>query len=133
MNIKDFPEKNKIFIAEGCNDLPAFDNGEVIISCWSLDELDKMCAVFFGEIWLTIWGGGQPPVRLDAQTPFLGEDGKRLNAQKMVDAFIERKVKQFLILNLRRTDDLAEIDFWQSDDTKRVFINFVHFIFERQS
>ena len=89
MNVKDFPEKNKTYIAEGCNDLPAFDNGEVIISCWSLDEFDKKCAVFFGEIWLTIWGNAQPPVRLvsryDNAERILLEAGSPISGRRLLE------------------------------------------------
>ena len=75
MSPVDFPERNAVFVAGGCDNLPAckqyneqFGTDE-IISCWELS--DKDCADILKQIkagnrpavYLSVIGG-QPPVSL---------------------------------------------------------------------
>jgi len=66
-----FPEQNFVLTAEGCDNLPVFTNGEVVISKWipSEDDLQK---INNGEgIYLVVYSGeSSPPVFINAGSPF---------------------------------------------------------------
>lgn len=53
--------------AMGCNDLETFRTETEIISCWRLsaEELEIVAAT--GVVWLSVWGGGQPPVLISGK------------------------------------------------------------------
>lgn len=71
----NFPEQNSVFVADGCDDLPAFRQyneqfqTDEVISCWEFsdEELVRMLEeIKVGkrpQIFLSVVGG-QPPVSL---------------------------------------------------------------------
>lgn len=61
---------------EECKSLWVFTDGRECISCWKLSFKQRLSALFFGTVWLSILSGGtQPPVWLDCtRTVFKKED-----------------------------------------------------------
>jgi hypothetical protein len=80
----EFKQQNTVFTApkgvseEECGNLPAYRSGDgqfpYIISCWELtpDEIEQVKQT--GRIWLSISGGGMPPVALMAESPFIEKE-----------------------------------------------------------
>jgi hypothetical protein len=67
-----FPEANKNLLKpqdmtdEECSSLWVFSDGEQCISCWKLTFWQRIQALLFGKIWLSVlFGQTQPPVWLD--------------------------------------------------------------------
>jgi len=56
---------------EQCKSLPVFGDDQQTISCWKLNFTDRLKALFYGRLWLSVlWGGGtQPPVCLQCDKP----------------------------------------------------------------
>lgn len=73
---KDFPQRNRMYVAEGCYDLPTHEyteNGDrVVISCWALNLEDINYINKHGHIYLKIIGG-QPPVCILAEPIFTND------------------------------------------------------------
>lgn len=77
----DFPEKNKTFEDEGCDDLPAFNNGAHTVTCWEMDAEDFSRFLNGEKIWLAVLAGkSTPPVQV-----FVGKPSFLLNPEKDVD------------------------------------------------
>lgn len=55
---------------EECLDLPAYDNGKQLITCWKGTWKDRIRYLFTGQIWLWIWAKVPPPVAIDTRYPF---------------------------------------------------------------
>ena len=71
MEIKQFPEANKVLKADECNDLPVFSDGQQCISCWQPSKDDIARIVEGGPVWLHVLSGvTQPPVLLSTEYPF---------------------------------------------------------------
>jgi hypothetical protein len=50
---------------EECADLPIWTDGVQCISCWKMSFRERLAALFFGKVWLTVvFGETQPPVAL---------------------------------------------------------------------
>lgn len=64
-----FPAANIKYGGPGCRDLPAWSDGESIVSCWELSEEEKKSIADNGKIWLVVIGGNQPPVALMTEYP----------------------------------------------------------------
>lgn len=53
---------------ERCESLHVWSDGEVCISSWKLSFAERLSALLFGTIWLTVLSGrSQPPVALRAK------------------------------------------------------------------
>ena len=53
---------------EECGSLPVFSDGTQCISLWKMTWRERLSALFFGKIWLSIYSGHtQPPVWLMAK------------------------------------------------------------------
>lgn len=53
---------------EECGSLFVFDDGTQCVSCWKLSFIQRLNALWYGRIWLSVKGGGtQPPVWLDCK------------------------------------------------------------------
>lgn len=51
---------------EECSSLWVYTDGRQCISCWKLSWRQRIKALLFGRVWLSILSGGtQPPVWLD--------------------------------------------------------------------
>ena len=51
---------------EECSSLWVFTDGRQCVSCWKLNLKQRLSALFFGRIWLSVLSGyTQPPVWLD--------------------------------------------------------------------
>lgn len=96
MKPKEFPEVNKTFVAEGCGDLPAFQDEKQIVSCWEFEGMEKLLVLFHGKIWLSVLMPQQPPVGLPASNPLLDENGNAENIGEVIDKFLDRKIQQWL-------------------------------------
>lgn len=59
---------------EECGSLPAYRNGIDNISCWKMSIKERLKALFTGVVWIDVIGGGQPPIWLGVNTPFISED-----------------------------------------------------------
>lgn len=66
----DFPQHNRVFTApvfhDGTEDdrvssLPVFDNGMVIVSCWTLSEEELLEVIASKKIYLALWSRGIQP------------------------------------------------------------------------
>ena len=69
-----FPEANKNLLKpnettdEECRSLWVYCDGEQCISCWKLGWRERIFALFFGKIWLSVLSGNtQPPVWIDSR------------------------------------------------------------------
>ena len=69
-----FPEANKNLLKpnemtdEECRSLWVYCDGEQCISCWKLGWKERISALLFGNIWLSVLGGQtQPPVWIDSK------------------------------------------------------------------
>lgn len=71
-----FEESNVTYVAEGCNDLPAYKGETQIISCWQLTEQDLETIKETGVIWFSVAGQSQPPIWLGTEKPFERVNGK---------------------------------------------------------
>ena len=60
--------------AEECSSLWVYTDGKQCISCWKLSWKQRIKALLFGKVWLSVLSGGtQPPVWLDCdKTVFEG-------------------------------------------------------------
>ena len=59
---------------EECGDLPVFTDGMQCISLWKMTWRERLSALFFGRIWLSIYSGQtQPPVWLQAEKQIFTE------------------------------------------------------------
>lgn len=57
---------------EDCGSLPVFTDSKRCVSCWRLGFKERIRVLFFGRIWLTVYGGGtQPPVSMYCGRKFL--------------------------------------------------------------
>jgi hypothetical protein len=53
---------------EECGSLPVFTDGMQCISLWQMTWRERLSALFFGKIWLSVYSGQtQPPVWLTAK------------------------------------------------------------------
>lgn len=59
---------------EECSALWVYTDGKQCISCWKLSWKQRIKALLFGRVWLSVlYGGTQPPVWLDCdKTVFEG-------------------------------------------------------------
>ena len=79
-----FPEANKELLKpanmtdEECGSLWVYNDGRECISCWRLPLRQRLAALFFGRVWLSVLSGyTQPPVWVDcAKTVFVKEAKK---------------------------------------------------------
>ena len=62
-----FKESNVTLTGEGeIKNLPAFRNGEHIMSCWKMNLKEKISALIFGKVWLIVKSRKtQPPVSIN--------------------------------------------------------------------
>ena len=52
---------------EECKSLWVYTDGEQCISCWKLTFKDRIKALVFGNVWISVLSGQtQPPIWLDA-------------------------------------------------------------------
>ena len=65
-----FKEQNKVYVAEGCGDLPAYKDDREIISCWKGTFSERIKFLFTGIMWFSVQGKSQPPIWLDTAKPF---------------------------------------------------------------
>lgn len=53
---------------EDCGSLPVHTDGKSCVSCWRLGFFERIRALVFGRIWLTVYGGvTQPPVSMNCR------------------------------------------------------------------
>lgn len=56
---------------EDCGSLPVNTDGKRCVSCWRLGFKERIRALVFGRIWLTVYGGvTQPPVSMVCNKTF---------------------------------------------------------------
>jgi len=59
---------------EECGNLPVFTDGQQCISLWKMTWRERLSALFFGRIWLSVYSGQtQPPVWLMAEKEIFKE------------------------------------------------------------
>lgn len=62
---------------EECKRLWVFTDNRECISCWKLSFKQRLSALFFGTVWLSVLSGGtQPPVWLDCTRTVFKKEGK---------------------------------------------------------
>jgi len=68
---KNLSKPNSMTDAE-CSSLWVFNDGSQCISCWKMSFKQRIKALFFGRVWLSVMSGTtQPPVWVDcAKTVF---------------------------------------------------------------
>lgn len=76
-----FDEANKNLLKpesmtdEECSSLWVFTDGEQCISCWKLSVIQRIKALLFGKVWLSVLSGQtQPPVWLDCDKTVFKHD-----------------------------------------------------------
>lgn len=54
--------------------LPVFTNGEQCVSCWQMSLRERLSALLFGRVWLSLLSGQtQPPAHIQASREYLRE------------------------------------------------------------
>ena len=79
-----FDEANKQLLKpdsmtdEECSPLWVHTDGTQCISCWKMSLKQRLSALIFGKVWLSVYGGyTQPPVWVDCcKTVFIKAGGK---------------------------------------------------------
>ena len=72
MKPEKFEESNCTLYGKDCENLPIFKNENQCISKWKLTPLERVKALIFGNIWLSVMGPASPPVWLSVErTVFL--------------------------------------------------------------
>lgn len=82
MTPEKFPEANRNLLKpdnmadDECNSLWVYSDGIQCISCWKLTFVQRIKALLFGRIWLSVLSGQtQPPVWLDCcKTVFMKQN-----------------------------------------------------------
>lgn len=71
-NLKPVPfeEQNIVYVAPGCGDLPAFQDGRQIITCWEISDEQLQVLSDTKRIYLWVTGAAQPPVSVCVDYPF---------------------------------------------------------------
>lgn len=60
---------------EECGSLPIWTDGKECISCWKMTWRERLSALFFGKVWLSVYSGQtQPPVWLRAERQIFKEE-----------------------------------------------------------
>jgi len=60
---------------EGIDPLPVWTDGEQCVSCWRMSLRERLAALLFGRVWLTVLSGStQPAVCIVAARAYLKED-----------------------------------------------------------
>lgn len=71
----DFPGSNKNFVADGCGDLPAYNDGQQTVTCWEMDKEDFARFLDGEKIYLSVLlGDTTPPVQVFVGPPPFLED-----------------------------------------------------------
>ena len=68
-----FAEENKVFKGPEGGDiipLPVYQDTKEIMSCWKMSWKERLSAIIFGKVWLSVMGQAQPPVYLLAMDSF---------------------------------------------------------------
>jgi hypothetical protein len=135
MNPVQFPEKNKTYTKppgmtdEECTPLDVYENETQKISCWEATPIEALHFIFFRRVWLHVFLNIQPPVLITPEFPFTKTASGDLPEpiERIVEQMIDRKIKQFLIRELRKTENLQEISVIQSDWLKKLLIDYTNF------
>jgi len=58
-----------------CGELPVYRGGTQLVSSWRVSWHERLSILFFGRVWLQVWGGRtQPPVALSGERTIFPED-----------------------------------------------------------
>lgn len=131
-----FPEVNQVFqkpedmTEEECGSLPVHNTGTQIVSCWELSEEEKLKAVFFGRLWISIIGQSQPPIwlRID-KTVFIPDDDMREDAD-FLEKYKDRKIMLFLRRKFMPADFESGICFHKPEDMSEFLLEFINSLFQ---
>lgn len=64
-------KKNKTLVADDCEPLNVYSDGEICVSCWKPSFKDVLRIVFKRKVWLLVKSGiTQPPLLLQTESPF---------------------------------------------------------------
>ncbi|MCE5277172.1 MAG: hypothetical protein LLG03_03985 [Planctomycetaceae bacterium] len=63
---------NTTLVADGCNDLPVFNDGQQYLTCWKLSWRQLIDVIFRRRVWLCILGSYHPPVWVASHVFFVG-------------------------------------------------------------
>lgn len=83
----DFKYRNKFLVANPAESrnaygievqpLPIWTDGKQCVSCWKLSFRERIAALLFGRVWLSVLTGGtQPPVALRARREYFKGDSE---------------------------------------------------------
>ena len=62
-----FKEANRTLVGYKCKNLPTFTDGRQSLSLWKMTFRERLSALIFGKVWLSVLSGKtQPPVWIDA-------------------------------------------------------------------
>jgi len=68
---------------EECGSLPVFNDGTQCISLWKMTWRERLSALFFGKIWLSVYSGQtQPPVWLMARNEIFEKPKQTLQEEQ---------------------------------------------------
>jgi hypothetical protein len=136
MNTVSFPEKTITFTKpknwdEECVDMDVWENEDktMKISCWEATPAEVLHFLFFRKIWLRVFLNIQPPVYLSPEFPF----NRDINGvepepiEKIVEQMIDRKITQFLVAEIDKTDNLQEIYILQSEFLNKLLRDYTKF------
>jgi hypothetical protein len=58
---------------EECSSLRVYNDGEKFISCWRPSWRERLSVLFFGKVWIWIFGQGHPPVYVEGNRTVFGK------------------------------------------------------------
>lgn len=61
---------------EECKSLPVYTDEFQTVSCWKMSFRERIAAVLFGRVWLSVAGSKQPPVWLSCEKTVFMKEGK---------------------------------------------------------
>lgn len=130
-----FPESNKVYTKpvdmsdDECVSLEVYETEKMKISCWEFTPTERLHAIFFNKVWVSVYQNTLPPFFLSPEFPFR-EDAKGIEPEpieKIVERFLERKVKQFIAQEKAKTEDLTAIAFLESQYADYLLTEFTKF------
>lgn len=136
-----FPEANQIFkkpesmTDEQCVPLAVHNDGTQIVSCWEMSAEEKLQALFFGRLWISVIGQSLPPMWMRIDKTVFTCEGNAPDSD-FLENYKKRKIRQFYEQRIYPMNLDAGIKhenlLIQSEHIEKLLQEFLQFLFEDQ-
>jgi NTP pyrophosphatase (non-canonical NTP hydrolase) len=101
-----FAQTNLTLVADGCRDLPAFEDKEQgrFVTCWEMSPEEREEFLKTGRIYITIVGKGHPPILPTVVNPVIDHPVKS-NQERFEELVGRASVEYDFTFNLLRTSE----------------------------